>query len=666
MSHHPNPLIKYRAGLWLLPIFLIAMIASAWRFLPWASPLFFGDDLTIYLSFLDGNCATRASEIFTATCQDRFRPIASGTVLALMNVFGVQKFIYLAANIALQGLIATVAFLIAFRLSRQSWLVSLAIAAAVGVSRFAVWNVTQVIGPVESIPLLLTLGAVYSVIRAEQSQQHTWRWCQLALLLIFFAIFSHERFTVVPVWLGLSFLSSKKVRRLPAWRVALLLSACIALPLFYVAYKTYVLDSYFLIGTGGTHLGIDIALIAQHVHEAFSSIFGFNHGPSYLIGENVTLGWNSPFVLASLFALLFLATTLYAARSALPQTFSLQAGMESLRWPLLLLILAAFLVTPALLTIRLEIRWMYASFVMIMLIGAWAVSVVPNNVRKRFIAIIMMFCATSIALDTAIMRSFGELFFVYSAKFAELVQRDIVHKHPERKGGIALLAEDGHCNFTLLNGAFFRVYGEGQRPVYCFSTLDAAAAAKLPADTYLYREKNNQLVDLTMALSQRMARSAEELPSFNFLNAFASGHISDASRVDTPTGKGALVLPWEAGAGSRESLTVISGFSYRYDDVPVASNAQLRFAAGLVYPSPQSARAIVQLSRGDGKPVVLYSRDLGPPKPGEDPHFESVSVPLADYAGQHVSISFSVESPGGDSSGHWVAFVDPRIVEISK
>lgn len=666
MPHQPNPLVKYRAGLWLLPIFLIATIAIAWRFLPWASPMFFGDDLILYLAFLDGSCATRAHEIFTATCQERFRPIASGSILALMNVFGAQKSLFLVANTAIQGAIATITFLIAFRLSRRSWLASLAIASAVAMSRFAVWNVAQVIGPVESLPLLLTLSAVYSVIRAEQSQRNTWWWCQLALVFTLFAIFSHERFTVVPVWLGLSFLSSKKIRELPAWRVVLLLASCAALPVFYIAYKTFALDSYFLIGTANTHLKFNFALIAQHAYDAFSSIFGFNHGPSYLIGENVTPGWNSPFVLASLFTLLFLVTTLYAARSALPQKFSLLAGMESLRWPLLLLILAAFLVTPALLTIRLEIRWMYASFVMIMLIGAWAVSVVPSNVRNRFIAIIMMFCATSIALDTAIMRSFGQLFFVYSAKFAELVQRDIVHKHPERRGGIALLAEEGHCNFTLLSGAFFRVYGDGQRPVHCFSTLDAAAAAKLPADTYLYREKNNQLVDLTMALSQTVARSAEELPSFNFLNAFASGHISDASRVDTPTGKGALVLPWETGAGARESLTVISGFSYRYDDVPVASNAQLRFAAGLVYPSPQSARAIVQLSRGDGKPVVLYSRDLDPPKAGEDPHFESVSVPLTDYAGQRVSVSFSVESPGGDSSGHWVAFVDPRIVEIRK
>jgi hypothetical protein len=667
MTHRLNPLSKPRTGFWLLPIFIVATLASAWRFLPWTTPLLFGtDDLLLYLAFIDGDCATRASEIFTATCQERFRPVASGVILALMHVFGAQKSLFIDVNFAIQGAIATLAFLIAFHLSRRSWLAALMIAGAVALSRFAVWNVVQVIGPVESLPLLLTLGAVYSVVRADQSQHHMWRWGLLALLCTLIAIFAHERFTVVPVWLGLAFLSSKQVRQLPTSRIALLLGGCVAVPLFYIGYKTFALHSDFLIGTANTHLKLDFPLILQHAYEGVSSIFGFNRGASYLLGENVTPGWNAPFIFAAAFLLLFVATTLYALRSILMSTSSLRARMEAVRWPALLLILAAFLLIPALLTIRLEIRWLYASFIMILLVCAWAVSAVSRTTRRRVAVAVALLCVTSVALDTTIMRSFGDLFFVYSGKFAELVKRDIVDKYPAQNAGIALVTEFGECNFTLLNGAFFQVYGNGTRAVHCFNSVDDFTKSKLPADTHLYAERSKQLVDLTAAVSQEVARSSEELPVYNFVEAFGSGHISDTSHADTPTGKGALVMPWSTAIGPRASLTVISGFSYRYDGVPVPANAQLRFAVGQVYPSTQPARAIVRIRYDDGESALVFSRDLNPPKKGEGIPFETVSVPLQAYAAQKVSVSFSVESPGGDSTGHWVAFVDPRIVETRK
>ena len=666
MTHRLDFLSKQRTGFWMLPIFIVATLAAIWRFLPWASSTLFGDDLFLYLSFVDGNCATRMPAIFTATCVDRFRPIASGFILALMHVFGAQKSLFIDVNLVLQGAIVTLVFLIAFHLSRRSWLAALAIAGAVALSRYAVWNLVQVIGPVESLPLLLTLGAVYSVIRAEETLEHTWRWGVLALLCTLIAIFAHERFTVVPVWLGLAFLSSNQVRQLPTRRIAVLLGGCMAAPLFYIAYKTFALDSDFLIGTAHTHLKLDFPLIIQHAYEGVSSIFGFNHGPSFLLGENVTPGWNTPFVLASAFLLLFLSTTLYALRSVLAPASSLRAKLEAVRWPALLLILAAFLLTPALLTIRLEIRWLYASFIMVLLVCAWAVSAVSRNTRRRVAVAVVLLCVTSVALDTVIMRSFGDLFFVYSGRFADLVKRDIVDKHPDQSGGVALLAEQGECRFTLLSGTFFRAYGHGRRKVYCFDSVDAAAQAKLPGDTRLYMEKSKQLIDVTNALSRMVAQSAEESAGFSFIKAFASGHISDASRVDTPTGKGALVMPWQTDIGARSSLTVISGFSYRYDEVPVPAAAQLRFEVGQVYPSLQSARAIVRIRRDQGDPVVVYSRDLDPPKAHEDIPFQTVSIALTDYAGQNVSFSFGVESPGGDATGHWVAFIDPRIVAVKK
>lgn len=659
-------LSKQHPSLWLLPIFLVATIAASWRFLPWTTSVFFGDDLSLYLPFLDGGCATRASQMLVATCGDRFRPVASGFIVALMHTFGAQKSLYIDVNFALQGAIATMAFLIAFHLSRSSWLAALGIASAVALSRFAVWNVNEVIGPVESLPLLLTLGSVYSVVRVEQSQQHVGRWGVLAMLCALLALFAHERFIVVPIWLALVFLSSNQVRQLPMWRIALLAGGCVAMPLFYIAYKTFALNSYFLIGTGNTHLKFDFPLIAQHAHQGVSSILGFNHGPSYLLGENVIPGWNLPFVFASGFILLFLTIALYALRSVLVATPSLRTRIESLRWPALLLILAAFLLAPALLTIHVEIRWLYASFIMVLLACAWAVSVASRDARQCIAIAVTVLCATSVALDTTIMRSFNSLFFMSAGNYADLVKHDIIDKYPEKKGDIALLAAKEHCTFTLLSGRFFRVYGDTTRNLHCFSSLAEATQAKLPTGTPFYTKRGNHIVDVTNALSEMKAQDSEESTRFSFIQNFPSGRINDTSQVASPTGKGALVLPWETDNGKIISLTVISGFSYRYDKIPVPPGAQLRFAVGQVYSSPQSARAIVRIIRSGSDPLVVYSHDLAPPPPGEDITFATVSIPLTDYAGEDISVSFSAESPGGNPAGHWVAFANPRVVTASE
>ncbi len=651
---------RYITCIGLAVVFASLIAAIIQRFLPWMPSVFYGDDLDYFLSFLDGRCGTKFSGILTTICYERFRPIASGFVLAEMNLFGPHINYYLAVNSIILGLTATLAFAIAKRLSHGNWLIALAIAFAVATSRFAAYQVTQVIGPVEGIPLALTLSMIYVVIRADQGDC-TLRWCWFALLLCFLATNTHERFIVTAPWLGMAYLLSPKIRSLPQKHHLALLAGCIAVPAFYVAYKIIALRAPFFIGTGGTHLGIDLRLILEHFVHALLSVFGFNDGPDYLVGTSVSLGWNVMCMLAVIFAtcwVIILGLGLYRVQSNQPI-------WVRLRWPLLLLAAAAALVAPALLTIRLEQRWLFASFVVILFVSAWAVGAVSHKLRALLTSMIIFMCLASITLDTLIMKQFDKVFFISSPRFAEIVKRDVADKLPQNIDDIALLADANQCSWTLSNGGFFRVYGGHQLKVSCFSSLDAAANAKLPLHTHLYAENSKQILeDVTAALSQVKQRASEEEMVFNFLKEFPNGLINDSSKVDSPTGHGALLIPWNSTTGANETLTVISGFSYRYDDVPVAANAQLRFAVGMVYPSSESARAVLRLNRGDSAPVEIYSRDLIPPEAGADLRFESVSISLKAYAKQHVSISFAVESPSGHSAGHWVAFVDPRIVLV--
>lgn len=656
----PHHRTLFRLG--LAGIFLISLLAIVWRFHSFMPGVFYGDDLDYLLLFKDGNCATDASQILTVACYERFRPVASGFVLMLMNLFQNKLGYYLAVNVALQTLIAYLTFAIAMRLSKGNWVASLLIALTVAVSRFATFQVTQMIGPVESLTLGLCLGAVYAAVRADESVDAAWKWGWIGIAMAFLAMHSHERSMVVAVWLAMVFVLSPSVRKLSRARWLRLLAACAALPAFYISYKTLVLKAHFMVGTGGTHIKPDPALILEHARFAVRSIYGFNTGQEYLAGINIGFGWHLAGLAAT--ALLAAWVLLAAAGSAvalIDRSATAERFWERLRWPVLLMALACAMLLPGLLTIRLEQRWLFAPFAVVMLLGAWAVGACRGRMATLATVVVAILACSSIALDTAIMRHYDRIYFISYPRFAELVKEDIVDSKPGAAGPVALIASEDHCAWTLAHGNFFRIYGGKTRKLTCFATANAAASAELPAGTRLYAaESPTELVDLT---GQRDAlRAIKAATRYEFLEHFDAGRISDKTYVDTPTGLGALRMPWDSAAGTQSTLTVISGYSYSFDDVPVPENSTLSFGVGMVYPSAVPARAVVRIAPPGGEPKISFSRDLVPPREGQKPSFEQISIPLSQYAGKQVSVTFTVETPAGSSAGHWVAFSDPRIL----
>jgi hypothetical protein len=647
----------------LILVFLASVLAALWRFLPWMPAVFYGDDLDYLLSFKDGQCATRAAEILTTTCYERFRPVASGVVIAMMNLFGdrIQAFLFL--NVLIQGVIGVLVFAIARRLSRGNWVVALLITLTVVMSRFAAYQVTQMIGPVESLTLALCLGVVYSAVRADTDAGNAWRWSWMALLFSFLAMHSHERSMVTAVWLGLVFVLSPNIRSLPRRRWLALIASCVALPVYYIAFKTYVLKAYFLVGTGGTHLDLGFPLILEHATEAIRSVFGFNTGPDYLVGASVSHAWRLAWHLAQLFSLGWLVVLALGTRDVLVIAGQQQeSAFARLRWPLLLLALAGALLAPSLLTVRLEQRWLLAPFTIGMLVVAWATGP-AGGFRRLRVGLAVVVCLASLGLDTAIMRYYDRIFFISSPRLAAQVKHDIVDGYPKQHGGVDLLAGADQCSWTLHNGGFFRVYGGRERSTQCFVSVDAAVAAGLAAGTHIYGpDAKNRFIDLTPTPAVQVTLP-EGATQFDFLKHFDEGHISDPRHVSTPTGRGVLAMPWASEQGVRDTLTVVSGFTYRYDGIDVPAGTTLRFAVGMIYPAVQPARALVQVEFTGGSKTNIYAQPLSPPAADGKPSFIEVSLPLDAYAGKHISLAFAVDSPGGNSTAHWVGFASPRIVK---
>ncbi|MES2626570.1 MAG: hypothetical protein V4628_14895 [Pseudomonadota bacterium] len=651
----------------LFLVFVLGLIFATWRFGPWMPDVFFGDDLVNLLSYKEGYFPGTTSAAWTVAFMEKYRPIFVSLSSAMFGAFDDTMWAYLAVNVLVQGLNTAIAFAIAHKLSHGNMLVSLAVAVAVATSRFALYQVTQVTGFLEAIALTFFLFMTYCMVHASNAnQQAAWRWSWLALLMAFLVINTHERYIGVAAWLCLALLVLPGTRALPLHRLLTLLGACVGIVLLNVFFKVLVLDMPFFVGTGGTHMDLDLLRVLDLVRQAVLSIFGFNEGPEYLIGTRaITLGWSPPvMLLAAAFTLAWVIAIVAGVRTALrePLTAS-DSRWQLFCWPLLLLILGGLMLGPPALTIRMEQRWVFAPFIVTLLIFAWAVGVQ----RQRTIVPVGILAAVigfgTVISDTLIAAHFEQIFFVTSGRLASITKRDIVDTDPLQSTPLAFLTNGDHCSWGLFNGEFFRLYGGNKRTVSCFNSVDELTAAGLPENTHIYGLNSSPLrfIDVTSELATR--GPDDETVTSDFLALFPQGSISDPRAMESPSGMGAMVMPLDTFLGHRNTLTVISGFSYSYDAVTIEPNTSLRFGITMVYPSQESARASVRIEEEGAEPRVVYSQDLVPPNAGEKLQFQAVNISLADFADKKVSVTFSIETlPGKDSSGHWGAFSEPRIV----
>jgi hypothetical protein len=442
-------------------------------------------------------------------------------------------------------------------------------------------------------------------------------------------------------------------------RRILLVVGSFSVPIAYVLYKQDALDTPFLIGTGGTHLSINLGQIIIFGTEAILSIFGFNSGDDYLVGISVTdIPVGLTLVLGAIFCFALICSCIFG----LIRVFSLERW-KGLRWPFLLILLAGLLLGPGLLTIRLEQRWVFMPFALLLLCASYFL-----GATHRIFGLVasVVIAATSLALDHQIMGYYGRLFFVSSPRFAAMVERDIVSataQHPPFGQGLAFVAEASQCRWSLLNGEFFWVYEGVRRQVNCFGSLDAAVESKVPLKTPIFTESGGHLIEISDDYKSAFELEYSGAIKYDFVKKYSEGRINSLKSVDTPTHKGVMMLPWRTVVGPQETITVLSGFSYRYASIPILGGEHLTFGVGMVFNAPQRARAVISVQLDHGATSVIYTSDLEiPPQTTDIKLIKPVDIDLSRYQGQNVAITFSVESPGGDSSSHWVAFASPLLL----
>lgn len=635
---------------------LLAALLQFWR---WTPEAFFGDDLSNLLAFQEEKFASSLWQAWTTSYLDKYRPVFATVIGAGFAIAGEQITGYMIVNTLLHMGNAWLAALICLNLSGQRIWLAVGAGVCVAVCRFALYQVTQVTGLLEGLGFLFFLLCLECVLRtwgrgprhgpaADSNATSLW----LATLWCACAVFTHERYLALALWLFLLFVVAPPVALMPRKRwalatgVASIVSINLGLKLF--------LQSAVLVGTGGTALGFDMERTLRHFGAALMTLAGFNTGPDYLVGASVSIG--SPALVLGLGLVFFLAAGT-AIVGALARIALLRRA--ELWLPVSLAVLALLLLLPAALTIRIEQRWLVQPAFLLLAVLAWTCSLASAALIRQMV--VGLAFAAAVGLDLTLSTSFPKIYMVYSGNHAREIRQIQAQLSPGDTRPWALAVPVEHCDWTLLHGRFFDLYGPRPNQVTC---IDDPLGAIAPQTRVFARLPGQGLRDVSELRQQILARRAEPV-LVDFAARFKDGGISDTRRVSTPTGTGAFLQVTELPLETRNSLIVISGFTYQFQQIRIPdTGALLRFDVAMPLSAAQPASAEVRISaEATGEEQTVVWRQIVQPRAADgDLAPGSVEIDLSAFSGRQVRVSFATRTPGNDERGHWIAFIGPRLV----
>ena len=340
----------------------------------------YGDDLFIFRDFSNLKLHGNFKEVISSS--QKFRPVSFLCTYLIHGAFGKHIMRYFVFNVLVQSLNAIIFTAILNRVLRSEWLAVL-LGLCVAFSRFALYNMTQLFcgGTLETLAMtffLLTLFFVVQYIEKLQQGVSANREMLIAILFSNLAMYTHERYLALFVFLFVVLLLYKGGDSFNRRVVngTLILGSV----LLNIALKKLVLKMDFFVGTGGSHISLSAASIFQFFSNGVLSILQINSGPEYLVGiphTSLSFFWQSVLAVIAIGLLVlivaFIKTVIRFREKEQPfiQTEFCEVAI--------LLFLFLLCLGPAIITIRLEQRWLQASFAVFILLTAMMFA----TLRKR-------------------------------------------------------------------------------------------------------------------------------------------------------------------------------------------------------------------------------------------------------------------------------------------
>ncbi|PUA39900.1 hypothetical protein C8Z91_07500 [Paenibacillus elgii] len=568
----------------------------------------------------------------------KFRPVLNLFQYWLFSVFDVNYQAFFIINILFNFVIVYFLYKIIFQITKLDIIAFLASAIYI-TSRFSYYNILQVYGFMEALCLFFLLIMIYYSIKLYKDFK--WYYIHIICAFNFLIVFTHERYIVlVPALCLLVFFHPE------LWKKKIWLLPAIILPtLLNYAVKKWLFSSGFLIGTGGSTINFDIKLVATFVAAGLANMFGFNAGPTYLNGidifrvnsfVNISVG------IVTIIVLYFFGIVFFKAYKTKNVFF--------FRISLIFIVLFFSLMLAASITIRQELRWLYAPFIVFIIFFSYVLSKISLNKMKTCLLIIICFFIFS--NDYYYKKHIGNVFFVYSQQIADSAYKETIGRYGESLADYKVyIQKHRELNWPLGGSMFFQPYLGSNFKVNYYDNLNEILTNEIENEkfvVYSFDFNNRKLIDVTNQVKLNILLKNRTV-FYDFLANLDHGNVNPKNgKLDTPNGEGGFPMTWD---NIGKSLTLISPYKYEYANIQLSNESKsLLITAYLPLEESDGARLYVEVE-DSGKIERVSQTDL---KPGKD-NFVNLQVDLSSYSGKKVNISFGVESPSGDQMADWIA-----------
>lgn len=650
------------AGLFVTNLIINTLLALIW-FAPLRTHTFMGDDLEIIRQYHAGNFGASFTKDLFLTGNDKFRPITHSSLGVVTRTCQDDFSCFVNANILLFILNASILSFAAYIISNRWW-ASIFIAPIIFIlSRFSYYSVLQVLGWMESLAITFLLAILVFYLCFRESGRVRWLWLMVAVFAC--VQLTHERFIVVTGPLLLIILLH--FRQLKLRQAVSLAAAILFVPVGYILFKQLALHSPFLVGTGGTSITstfrLDQAL--QFFWIGLQNLVGINAGEPYLVGLNFAQAGNAGVqaatVLSGTLVILLVLSILLNYH---------QWNDNGSNWSMILILLAFIgsLVIAGSITIRLEQRFLFAPFIVLILLACFLLGKI-RGLKLRLVMTALLLVAF-INVDVFYRQYVNNIFFINGLQVAETARTEII----DRTGAQDLLNENVYIvtrgyqpirSWYFLDNYFFQLYtGDPSFQVHYVDSVDGipATSAAQSNRVFLVSFSDVQVKDITRDFEQwRGLVPANYRETYDFAAKINAGVTPpESQKQDTPTGKGVFAFNWNDDLGPHQTITILGDHEIRFPAVQCQKGSQLILSAGIPYSISDGANLSVEMGT-NGKDQQILDTFIDPAK-RDEVQWKVFRIPLTQCQNNRVEITYRVISKSGNDSADWVILKFARLV----
>jgi len=451
-------------------------------FLQWQPTTIYGDDLITYMnhSRLHGF----ADKMSLPIKYGKYRPVNGFALNLLIGAFQKNLTGYYLFNIGIQA-INTFMMAMLVNLFVKSVYYSTLIALIAGLSRFGLFNITQLLfgGSLEGLAMSFFLLFLIFIMRPQVKKECTSaQRMNSALLCILFAnvsMYTHERYIMIFPFIILAVLFLPGFRLLTGrQKGGMILLAVASVGLNYFI-KTSLYSLPFFMGTANAKMAFSLSDAISFYRDAILSVIQINSGPEYLVG--ITFGAlpaSQKVLVAILVGGLMFLLVAYVNRIR-KSLASNGKDRDSAVLIVSLAVLMNLLLLPAISTIRLEQRWIQAPFAVFVLIIAILLSEFPFTSSRRkamaFGGIVLLYVFTDFLYLSHGSENFSMIYSertVTSCK--EAIEKGVIHAGTrklyiwEKKRSSN---NDAGIAWELGDGLFFEFYQGAPKKIYFVDSI---------------------------------------------------------------------------------------------------------------------------------------------------------------------------------------------------